>query len=185
MDDSHTKWRNTDAITAAFYHYFSIKTFPVHPSNIPWMIPPQKKRFICQRNRPFYFDLALYKKVRNTVIREIKATKATFYPDKIQHLKQANNRQWYSKIKALCGLDKPSPSLPCTSHFSPSLAAEEINSHFATICQILPSFEPALLPAYLSYPSPSPIAQDADVTKIRKFKLNTSTTPTNFSVKKI
>ena len=91
VDDVHTKWCNyTDTTTAAFHHYFPIKNFPVHPSDTPWMTP-RIKRLVCQRNR------AMYKKVKNTVIREIKTTKATFYPDKIHHLKQANNRQWYSK----------------------------------------------------------------------------------------
>ena len=149
VEDVHTKWRNyTDTTTAAFHHFFPIKTFPVHLSDAPWMTP-RIKRLICQRNRAFYLDPVLYKKVRNTVIREIKASKITFYPDKIHHLKQANNINWYSKIKALCGLDKQTPSLPCTSHLCSSLAADEINTHYATICQTLPPLEPALFPAYL------------------------------------
>lgn len=46
-------------------------------------------------------DTSHYKRVGNRVIREIKAAKLTYYPDKIHYLKQANSRQWYSKINYL------------------------------------------------------------------------------------
>ena len=57
------------------------------------------KKLIGLRNRAFHLDPALCKKVRNIVINEIKVTKAIFYPNKIHHLKQSNNRRQYSKIK--------------------------------------------------------------------------------------
>ena len=75
IDDVHTKWLNfMDTTTAAFHHHFPIKTFPVHPFDTLWMTP-HIKRLIGQRNRAFFLDTALYKRVRNTVIREIKSSK--------------------------------------------------------------------------------------------------------------
>ena len=71
------------------------------------------------------------------------ANKSALYPDKIHYLKQANNRQWYSKIKALCGLIKQFSPLPCISLLSPSLAIKEISFRLATICILLR--EPAFL----------------------------------------
>jgi len=74
--------------------------------------------------------------------------------------------------------------LPCTSHLPHKLAAEESNGHFATICQSLSPLDPNLLPAYLPSPSPPPTVHEAEViTKILKFKLNRSTTPTDLPIK--
>ena len=171
VDDVHDKWRNyTRTTTEAFHRFFPVKSFPVHHSDAPW-ITPRIKRLISQRDRAFHTDTALYKRARNRVIREIKAAKTSFYPSKIHHLKQANNKQWHYKIKTLCGLNKHTSTLPCTSHLSSDRAAEEINAHFADISQSLPALDTSLLPAYLPSPSPPPTVQEADVViKMKKIQ---------------
>ncbi|XP_076039036.1 uncharacterized protein LOC143024139 [Oratosquilla oratoria] len=171
VDDVETKWRNYSTTTIeAFHHFFPVKDFSVHHSDAPWMTP-HIKRLIKQRNKAFYTDRAQFKFLRNKVIREISTAKSSYYSNKLQHLKQQrNNTQWFSKIKALCGLQ--------------GLAAQEINSHFASICQTIPPLDPSCLPAYLPSPS-SPIqVQVADVaTKLGKLKNNRSTTPSDLPIK--
>lgn len=182
--DIQTKWQNyISTTTEAFHHYFPAKRITVHPSDAPWMTP-RIKRLIRQRDRAFHSCPERYRKLRNGVIREIKSAKASYYPDKIHHLKLANSRQWYDRIKALCGLQKQSSPLPCTSHLSPENAVEEINSHFAAICQTLPPLHSPTLPAYLPAPSPPPSVQEVDVfRRLLKFRQNRSTTPTDLPIK--
>ncbi|KAK4323709.1 hypothetical protein Pmani_005611 [Petrolisthes manimaculis] len=154
--DVHTKFHNyVNTTTEAYHHYFPTKTIRVHPADTPWMTP-RIMRLLQLRNKLFYTDPAQYRSLRNRVIREIKTDKARHYPEKMQHLKQANNRQWYSKIKSLCGLQKQSPSFPCTSHLSPDNAAEELNGHSPTMFQTLSPLQTSLLPAFLPSPSPLP-----------------------------
>ena len=183
-EDVHTKWRNYfTTTTEAFHHYFPTKDITVDPSDAPWMTPCIK-RLLRQRDRAFHSSPDQYRSLRNRVIREIKKAKASYYPDKIHHLKLTNNRQWYDKIKSLCGLQKQASSLPCVSHLSPDNAAEEINGHFAAICQTLPPLHSTTLPAYLPASSPPPLVQEVDVyRKLLKFKLNRSTTPTDLPIK--
>ena len=183
-EDVHTKWQNyVSTTTEAFHHYFPAKSVTVHhPSDAPWMTP-KIKRLMRQRNWAYHSCPVQYRKVRNRVIREIKTAKANYYPDKLHRLKLANNRQWFSKIKALCGLQKQASSFPCTSHLPANLAAEEINGHFSSICQTFPPLHTTSLPAYLPAPSPPPTVQDVDVFKrILKFKPR-STTPTDLPIK--
>ncbi|XP_063887196.1 uncharacterized protein LOC135114899 isoform X1 [Scylla paramamosain] len=182
-EDVHVKWQNYVATTtAAFHHYFPAKSVTTHPSDAPWMTP-RIKRLMRQRTWAFHSCPVLYRKLRNRVIREIKNAKASYYPDKIHHLKLTNNRQWYAKIKALCGLQKHTPSFPCTSHLPANLAAQEMNDHFAAICQTFPPLHTTPLPAYLPAPSPPHTVQAMDVFKrILKFKPR-STTPTDLPIK--
>ena len=184
-EDVETKWRNySTTTTEAFHHFFPVKDFSVHPSDAPWMTP-HIKRLMKQRNRAYYTDRALFRSLRNKVIREIRRAKSSYYPEKLHHLKQQNSSQWFGKIKSLCGLQTHQTShLPCTSHLSPDLAAQEINSHFASICQSLPPLDPSLLPAYLPSPSPPNPVQVADVaSKLSKLRFNRSTTPSDLPVK--
>ena len=183
-EDVNIKWGNYVTTTMqAYHHYFPVRKVTVHPSDAPWM-SPRIKRLLRQRNRLYYTDPARYRGVRNRVIREIKIEKRRYYPDKIKHLKQANSSQWFYKVKLLCGLQKQSPTLPCTSHLPSNEAAEEINGHFAAICQTLPPLCFASLPAYLPPPSTPHIVQEADVVKrIKKFKSNRATTPCDLPIK--
>ena len=182
-EDVYAKWQHyITTTTEAFHRYFPTRRVTVHPSDAPWMTP-RIKRLIRQRNWAFHSCPVLYRKVRNRVIREIKAVKARYYPDRIHQLKHANNTQWYTRIKALCGLQKQTSSFPCTSHLPANRAAEEINAHFAAICQTFPSLSPSSLPAYLPAPSPPPTVQVEDVyRKIIKLKPR-STTPTDLPIK--
>ena len=184
VQDVHTKWTNFVSITTeAFHHHFPTKSTTMHPSDAPWMTP-RIKRLIRQRDRAYHTCPDQYRRARNKVIREIKAVKANYYPDKIHQLKLSNNRKWFSSIKALCGLEKPSSPLPCLSHLTPNVATEQINDHFATVCQTLPSLKTSSLPAYLPAPSPPPNVQEIEVyKKLLKFKTNRSTTPTDLPIK--
>ena len=118
------------------------------------------------------------------MIREIRTAKASFYPNKLHHLKHQDSSKWYSKIKALCGLKKQTSILPCTSHLPPDLAAQEINSHFATIGQTLPPLDLSLLLAYLPSPTPPPSVHITQVAnKLNKLRHNRSTTPLDLPIK--
>lgn len=98
---------------------------------------PLMKRLISQ-HKVFYTDTALYRRLRNQVIKEIWATKVQCFPSKIHYLKVANNKQWFSQIRSLCGLQKHSSGFLYTSQLPANTLAEEINSHFASICQTFP-----------------------------------------------
>ena len=183
-ENVNDKWGNYVATTTqAFHRCFPVKKIVVHPNDAPWMTP-RIKRLIRQKNRLYHSDPVLYRAARNRVIREIKSAKKRFYPEKVHHLKQANSSQWFNKVKSLCGLNKRSPSFPCTSHLPPETAADEVNSHFAAICQTLPPLNTPSLPAYLPSPSPPHSVQVADVVKrIKKFKSNRATTPIDLPIK--
>ena len=183
-EDVHTKWNNYITTTMEAYHRcFPTRNGLLHPKDAAWMTP-RIKRLLRQRNRVYHTNPALYRGTRNKVIREIKAAKKKYYPEKIHHLKQANSSQWYYKVKSLCGLQKQSAPLAFMSHLPPNLAAEEVNAHFASICQTLPSLDTDSLPAYLPSPHPPHHIQEADVvTRIKKFKANRSTTPSDLPMR--
>ncbi|XP_076029114.1 uncharacterized protein LOC143017962 [Oratosquilla oratoria] len=122
-------------ITQAFHRYFPLKQTRTHPADAPW-ITPRIKRLIQQRAKAFYTDINLFRQLRNKVIREIKRAKKMYYPNKIKHLQQ-NSSLWFNRVKSLCGMRQAS-DIPLLSQFSPDLAAEQINDHFASICQTLP-----------------------------------------------
>ena len=109
MDDVQCKWDNyISSVTLAYHHYFPLKEMRTHPSDAPWMTP-RIKRLLQQRNRAFYCaDDARFRSLRNRVCREITAAKKNHYPRKIEHLKQSNNSEWYSKVKSLCGMNRQS-----------------------------------------------------------------------------
>ncbi|MPC77848.1 hypothetical protein E2C01_072317 [Portunus trituberculatus] len=108
VEDVHTRWLNFVSTTsAALHHYFPAKSVTMHPSDAPWMMP-HIKRLIKQRNWAFHTCPIQYRKLRNKVIRDIKIVKASHHPNKIHQFKLTNNRQWYERIKALCGLQKQS-----------------------------------------------------------------------------
>ena len=116
-EDVNTKWVNYVKTTMmqAYRRYFPVRSVAVHPNDAPWM-SSCIKRLLRRRNRLYYTDPVLYSGVKNRVIREIKSAKKRYYPDKVHHLKQANSSQWFNKVNSLCGLQKLSTSLPCTSH---------------------------------------------------------------------
>ncbi|XP_076067741.1 uncharacterized protein LOC143040545 [Oratosquilla oratoria] len=64
-------------------------------TNAPWMTP-RIKRLIKQRNRAYYTDRPLFRSLRNKVIKEISIAKSSYYPNKVEHLKQQNNSQWFT-----------------------------------------------------------------------------------------
>ncbi|MPC77662.1 hypothetical protein E2C01_072121 [Portunus trituberculatus] len=180
VEDVPTKWHNFVTTTSeAFNRYFPAKRVTVHPPDAPWMTP-HIKRLIRQRNWAFHSCPIQYRKLRNKVIPEIKTAKASYHPNKIHQLKLTNNRQWYDKIRALCGLRKHYPLLTCTSHFPTDAAAYKINSHFATICQTFPSIHSSPLPSFLPTPFPPPTVQVYK--RILKLKPR-STTPTDLPIK--
>lgn len=184
VEDVHDKWSNyTDTITAAYQHFFPTKTRRVHPSDTPW-ITPRIKRLIEQRNQAFHNNPSHYKYLRNKVIREIKTTKATYYPTRIHSLKQSNISKWYTKIKDLCGLKNNTSPIPGVSHLPATEAAESINTHFATICQSLPSLDLTSLPAFLPTPSPLPSVHEFEVARsLSRLKSKRSTTPVDLPIK--
>ncbi|XP_076030449.1 uncharacterized protein LOC143018753 [Oratosquilla oratoria] len=105
-EDVETKWRNySTTTTEAFHFFFPVKDFSVNRSDAPWMTP-RIKRLIKQRNRAYYTDRPLFSSLRNKVIKEISIAKSSYYPNKVEHLKQQNNSQ--------CHLDKRNTSLALT-----------------------------------------------------------------------
>ena len=63
-------------------------------------------------------------------------------------------------------------------------AAEVINTHFADICQSLPSLDLTSLPAYLPTPAPLPSVQEYEVAnKLLKLKPKRSITPADLPIK--
>lgn len=83
----------------------------------------------------FFTNHSLFKQLHNDVIRNFKAAKQSYYPNKIHRLKQKNISKWYTKIRDLCGLNKSAASIPGVAHLPAPEAAEVINTHFADICQ--------------------------------------------------
>lgn len=183
-EDVNTKWENYHtSVMEAYHHYFPPKTTRKHPSDLPW-ITPRIKRLLDQRNKAFYTNKDLYKQLRNRVIREIREAKKTYYPNKVHHLLQSNTSQWYTKIRDLCGLSKKRTSINFLADVSAEEAAERINTHFATICQSLPSLNLSLLPTYLPQSSPPPTVHTFQVAKkLHHLKSKRSTTPIDLPLK--
>ena len=179
VEDVEEKWENyITTITASYHHFFPEKSLRQHPADLPW-ITDKIKRLINQRNHAHRTgNTDLYRPLRNKVIREIKFAKSNFYPNKLQELKTTDQSKWYGKIKELCGLNKPSRTPPCLNHLSSQSAAEEVNRHFANICQRLPRLDATLLPAYLPMHTTAPAVLEYQVSeKIKKMKTKRSVTP--------
>ena len=151
-----------------------------HPADAPWMTP-RIKRLIEQRSKAFYTDASLFRQLRNKVIREIKKAKKMYYPSKVQHLRQ-NSSQWYSRVKGLCGMHQTT-DIPLLSHLTPEQAAEDINHHFASVCQTLPGINLSLLPAYLPSYSPPTVQISQVAKKLSCLKSKRSSTPIDLPIK--
>ena len=185
-EDVETKWNQYHAtITQAYHHFFPEKTVSLHPADAPW-ITHRIKRLIQERDRAFHHHQTdLYKGLRNKVIREIRYAKKAHYPSKLQHLKHRNIGQWYDGIKNLIGCDRNKPSsLPFISHLSSQEAAQQINSHFADICQQLPPLDRSSLPAFLPARSPPPHIEEFQVAKrLQSLKSRRSITPIDLPIR--
>jgi len=178
------KWHYyLSTVTTAFHHFFPEKSLSTHPSDLPW-ITGRIKRLIQQRNQAFHsHNITAYKSLRNTVIREIKTAKKTFYHNKLQHLQPS---QWYGKVRELCGLANRPCTFPCTSNLTPSEAAEALNDHFASICQQLPPLDTTRLPAYLPARSLAPtVSQSQVLQKLGKIRVKRATTPLDLPMRLI
>nr|XP_027212358.1 uncharacterized protein LOC113805543 [Penaeus vannamei] len=147
------KWKHYVAsITSAYHHFFPEKKLRKHCGDLPW-ITDRIKRLMNQRDHAHRTsNTALYKSLRNKVIREIKLAKANFYPSKLHHMKLI--KAWNGKMKELCGLNKAPRSFPCINHLSGHDAANEVNT--VAICQRLPSLDATQLPAYLPMRTTAP-----------------------------
>ena len=161
----------------AYHHFFPLETTTCHPADAPWFTA-RLKRLVTRRNTAHANnDLPLYRRLRNEVNREVLIAKKNHYPSKIAQLKSTNTSLWYSKIKKLAGLTKPSPQLPFLDD-DPTVASTALNSHFSAICQTLPPLDHSSLPSYLPAPAPPPRVDELQVyNKLRLFKANRSVTP--------
>ncbi|XP_050706155.1 uncharacterized protein LOC126991430 [Eriocheir sinensis] len=103
---------------------------------------------------------------------------------KIHKLKQENISRWYSKIRDLCGLSKTTGPIPGVTHLPVPEAAEVINTHFADICQSLPSLDLTSLPAYQHTPALLPLVDEQEVaTALLKLKSRRPITPADLPIK--
>ena len=164
-------------ITNAYQVFFPLETITHHPCDAPWFIP-RLKHLVTRRNTAHANqDFPVYRRLRNEVNREVVIAKKNHYPAKIAQLKTTNSSMWYSEIKKLAGLCKPSPPLPFLDD-DPMAAATTLNAHFSAICQTLPPLDLTSLPTYLPAPTPPPTVDQLQIfQKLRLFKANRSVTP--------
>ena len=93
-----------------------IKRVRVNTRDAPWMTD-NLKSLIIKRQKAFHEhggESPQYKFYRNTVNRERKSVKASFYQLKVEHMKEENPKVWWKEVKRLCGA-KPSAD-NVTSH---------------------------------------------------------------------
>lgn len=178
------KWDNFVATSKQAYEtFFPTKSVRIHSADVPW-ITPYIKNLIHKRNKAWYTNRNIFKRLRNKVINEIVKAKKSYYHRKIHNLKQSNISQWYDKIKSMCGLSKKSTPISCISDLSNSEASEKIKGQFSSICQTLPALDLANLPAYLPSPSPPPIVEQYQVAKrLSSLKTQRSITPVDVPMK--
>ena len=185
-EDVEDKWNNYHRVTTqAFHRFFPEKSVQLHPKDAPW-ITARIKRLMKQRNNAYKCnDMATYRALRNKVIREIKTAKKSHYPTKVHHLKHSNISNWYKQIKTLTGLSKQTPPIiPCVDKLSNQEAAEEINTHFAAICQRLPPLDTSRLTAYLPSPHPPTQVEEFEVAKcLQHLRTKRSISPIDLPVK--
>lgn len=93
-------------------------------------------------------NIDYYKQLRKNVIRDVKVASKYYYPSKLQHLTQANTGKWHNKLNELTGKKRQFSSLSFAPNLSLEKATEQINTHFATICQKLLFLEHSNLPGY-------------------------------------
>ena len=112
-DDVETLWTTYHTmITTAYHHFFPEETSTHHLRDLPW-ISPRIKRLMTLRDNAFAArDNDRYRRLRNQVIREIRAAKLNYYPNKIEQLKQDKPSKYFGKIKKKAGLQKNTKPLP-------------------------------------------------------------------------
>ncbi|XP_068704712.1 uncharacterized protein [Montipora foliosa] len=93
-----------------------IKRVRVNTRDAPWMTD-NLKSLIIKRQKAFHEhggESPQYKFYRNTVNRERKSVKASFYQLKVEHMKEENPKVWWKEVKRLC---RAKPSVDnVTSH---------------------------------------------------------------------
>ena len=93
----------------------------------------------------------LYYLYRNKVIKLCKYARSRFYRDMVSHMQDTNPKKWWSNIKLMSGLSKPTP-LSCISIDGSSLRdtdlAEAINDSFSNVTSDIPPLEFAPIPVH-------------------------------------
>lgn len=71
---------------------------------VPSTLNADLKRLIQKRQQAFSSgDMFLFKLLRNKVNRERKSCRAIYYNNKVPDFKDTRPREWWRKIKQLCG----------------------------------------------------------------------------------
>ena len=108
--------------------------------------------------------------------------KTEFHKRSVEHLKVKEPGKWHRQIKKLVGLTKKSPLLPNSDKSSAEIA-EDLNSHFANICNELPRLDLTALPAFLP-DVPPPIIDRIDVyNRIRQLNSSKAVHPSDIPVR--
>ncbi len=165
----------TQAKTTTFYNIIQEQVdthFPTRTNNRcsndkPWMT--DKIRNLIHRRQEAHKrgNGALWKSLRNSIIRAIAQAKRTFTSRELSRMGSTNTHSWFSTIKKIAGMQntKGKISLPGCEHSSASKVAGDINAHFGTICRALPALDTAQLPAYLPAAAPPPSVTRSQVWK--------------------
>jgi len=181
--DTQTKVDNFyDTLKAKIDHHFPYKSFVKHNGDKAWMTP-QIKSAIRKRQKAFHTgNMALYRKMRNQVIRLCAKAKKRHYVSRVKSLKKDNPAKWHQCLRKILNSSRSPVSvcLPDNAHLHDKDIAELINDHFSSIVNELPRLDLDLLPTYLPSPSRPPRIFPWEVYEtLRRLNSNKSNGPDN------
>ncbi len=87
------------SLHGAMDSFFPLTTVKLHDNSKPWL-SQNIKDIMKQRQSAFASgNIAVYRKLRNKVQREIKKAKVNFYANRVRSLQATDPRKWYQQVK--------------------------------------------------------------------------------------
>ncbi|XP_071953430.1 uncharacterized protein [Antedon mediterranea] len=173
-----------NVLKGAYNHNFPVKQIRKRIADRPWMT--QNVRRLLDARQRMYNNCtkAEWRETRNAVQRSIRSAKKFFYDKSMRGLKNNDPATWHHSVRKLCNL-KNRTMLKFPGHSNQDLA-NDINNHFASVCQQLPPVDVNALPAYFPSPEPPPKIFPGQVRRlINKLKSKKSSHPDDLPIKLI
>ncbi|XP_071948970.1 uncharacterized protein [Antedon mediterranea] len=135
-------------LNGAYSDKFPVITKRVREADRPWMTSKVRNLLDArQKSYEKHGKTQEWRNLRNMVEAGIREAKQSYYRNSLKNLKSNNAAKWHKGIKQLCNMKKHTTfSMP--GHSDEDIA-ENINSHFSSICNKLTPLDIKKLPAYL------------------------------------
>ncbi|XP_071508353.1 uncharacterized protein [Diadema antillarum] len=176
--------RLQEILTARYHSHFDEVSIKRRVNDKVWMNNRIRRLITTRNDHHDRGDMQSYKQARNVVQREISQAKKNFGARKVHHLRRTEPGKWHQQIKGLTGMRKSSVS-KLASDKMPAEFAHELNCHFASICNRLPSLDVSALPAYLPSLPPPKINRHEVYKRLKKLNASKAGHPGDIPIRLI